>query len=709
MKRADAYRDPDAAHRLIAEIREAAGEPVRIMEFCGGHTHAIMRYGLRQALAPRVRMLSGPGCPVCVTDDREIDHAVALAYLPEITVATFGDMMRVPGTGESLLDARAHGAQVEMVYSALDALELARTNPERQIVMLGIGFETTAPTVAASILQAQRAGLTNYSVLSLHKLTPPAMRAILDAGEVRVDAVLGPGHVSAITGVAAWRFLPETYGISCAVSGFEPLDMLRAVRELVRAAAEAPRVSNTYARGVAEQGNPVARGIMEQVFQVSSASWRGLGEIPLSGLVPRPEFATFDASRRFDVSAALAHPGRTAKERGCRCGEVLRAVIEPDACPLFGTACTPARPVGPCMVSGEGGLRGLLSLWGEFGSMSDFVMLAHGSGGTLGHELVERVFLTHFDDPLLGALEDATGIDLCDATGRPLGQPVFTTDSYVVQPLFFPGGDIGKLAICGTVNDLSARGARPLYLSVGFILEEGLPLADLERVVASMAATAKRAGVRIVTGDTKVVERGSADKLFINTAGIGVVPAGVSISARGARPGDAVLINGAVGDHGLAIMTQREGLRFESPLRSDCTPLNDLVAALLASGADIHVLRDPTRGGLATTLNELADSSGLSIEIDEVSVPVHEAVCAASELLGLDPLYVANEGKMIVIAPEAQAEALLATMRAHPDGAEAAIIGRVGEGPAGRVVLRTVLGTHRLLDMLAGEQLPRIC
>jgi len=365
MSQANAYREPDAAHRLIAEIREAASDTVRIMEFCGGHTHAIMRYGLRQALAPQVRMLSGPGCPVCVTDDREIDHAIALAHLPGVTVATFGDMMRVPGTRESLLDARAHGAQVEMVYSALDAIALAQKDPQRQVVMLGIGFETTAPTVAASILQAQRAGLSNYSVLSLHKLTPPAMRAILDAGEVRVDAVLGPGHVSAITGVAAWRFLPEQYGISCAVSGFEPLDMLRAVRELVRAANKAPCVSNAYARGVAEAGNPVAQQIMGHVFAVGTTAWRGLGEIPGSGLAIREELAAFDARRRFDVSEALARTGRSAHERGCRCGEVLRAVIEPDECPLFGTACTPARPVGPCMVSGEGACAALYRYGGD--------------------------------------------------------------------------------------------------------------------------------------------------------------------------------------------------------------------------------------------------------------------------------------------------------------------------------------------------------
>ena len=340
---------------------------------------------------------------------------------------------------------------------------------------------------------------------------------------------------------------------------------------------------------------------------------------------------------------------------------------------------------------------------------ADMIMLAHGSGGTLGHELIEQVFLKHLSDPILGALEDASAIPLGDGEGRLLGQPVFTTDSYVVQPIFFPGGDIGKLAVCGTVNDLSMRGAKPLYLSVGFILEEGLSLVDLERVVASMAATAREADVRIVTGDTKVVERGSADRLFINTAGIGIVPSGVSISASGARPGDVVLVSGAVGDHGLAIMTQREGLRFSSPLTSDCAPLNSLVAAMLGICPHIHVLRDPTRGGLATTLNELADQSGVGIDVDEASIPIHEPVRAASELLGLDPLYVANEGKLVAVVPERDADAVLATMRAHRHGAEAMSIGRVVTDHVGRVVLRTAFGTHRLLDMLAGEQLPRIC
>ena len=333
----------------------------------------------------------------------------------------------------------------------------------------------------------------------------------------------------------------------------------------------------------------------------------------------------------------------------------------------------------------------------------DIILLAHGSGGLLSQELVEQVFLPHLGRPA-GALEDATEIALGP------GRVVMTTDGYVVRPIAFPGGDIGKLAVCGTVNDLAMRGARPLYLTAAFIIEEGLPLVELDRIVASMAAAAAQAGVRVVAGDTKVVERGGVDRLFITTAGVGVVPEGVCISAAGARPGDVVLVSGAMGDHGLAIMTQREGLRFQSPLRSDCAPLNGLVADMLAAGGEaIHVLRDPTRGGLATALNELAAASEVSIAIDEDAVPVHDAVRVASELLGLDPLYVANEGKLIaIVAPEA-AEAVLAAMRAHPLGAEAAAIGDVRAAERSRVVLRTPLGTHRLLDMLAGEQLPRIC
>jgi len=338
--------------------------------------------------------------------------------------------------------------------------------------------------------------------------------------------------------------------------------------------------------------------------------------------------------------------------------------------------------------------------------MDDKILLAHGSGGQTGHRLVSDLFVRYFANEWLAKLDDSAVLSLPGGDGERLA---FTTDSYVVQPLFFPGGDIGKLAVCGTVNDLAVMGACPLYLSAGFIIEEGFPLSDLERIVRSMAETARDAGVHIVTGDTKVVERGSADGVFINTAGVGAVPQGLHLSGASVRPGDAILLSGSIGDHGMAIMSQREGLRFSSPLESDCAPLNGLVAAMLEASPPIHCLRDPTRGGLATTLNEIAASSDVGIEIVEDDLPVKREVQGVCEMLGLDPLYVANEGKLVAAVPEPDAETVLAAMREHLYGREARIIGRATDEHAGRVALRTVLGTRRVMNMLTGEQLPRIC
>ena len=331
--------------------------------------------------------------------------------------------------------------------------------------------------------------------------------------------------------------------------------------------------------------------------------------------------------------------------------------------------------------------------------------MAHGSGGKLSHELVERVFVARFSNTELDRMDDAAVVEL----GADGNRMAFTTDSYVVSPLVFPGGDIGKLAVCGTVNDLSMMGARPLYLSTGWIIEEGLTFRELERIADSMAETARESGVRIVAGDTKVVDRGHADKLFINTAGIGIVPRGVEVAGANAQEGDVILVSGTMGDHGMAILVQREGLSFSLPLESDCAPLNGLVEAMLGASDGIHSLRDPTRGGLATALNELAASSDAGMEIEESSVPVRDAVRAACELLGLDPFYVANEGKLVAVVAERDAGAVLTAMRSHPLGEDAAIIGRVTDGHPGRVVLRTSLGSRRILDMLTGEQLPRIC
>lgn len=331
------------------------------------------------------------------------------------------------------------------------------------------------------------------------------------------------------------------------------------------------------------------------------------------------------------------------------------------------------------------------------------VEMVHGSGGKAMAQLVAELFAAAFANPLLDQRNDQAAFDV------PAGRMVVTTDGFVVSPLFFPGGDIGSLAVHGTVNDVAMAGAVPLHLTAGFILEEGFPLADLARVVASMAEAAREAGVAIVTGDTKVVERGKGDGVFITTTGIGMVPPGVAPSGDRARPGDAILVSGTMGDHGVAIMSTRENLGFETGVLSDSATLHGLVAAMVAAVPDLHTLRDPTRGGLATTLNEIAHQSGVGMALKEADIPVRGEVAAACELLGLDPLYVANEGKLIAICAAEDADALLAAMRAHPLGRDAAVIGRVVEDRHRFVQMETRFGGTRIVDWLSGEQLPRIC
>jgi hydrogenase expression/formation protein HypE len=336
------------------------------------------------------------------------------------------------------------------------------------------------------------------------------------------------------------------------------------------------------------------------------------------------------------------------------------------------------------------------------------ITLAHGSGGKAMRDLIQDVILGAFDNPLLAPLEDQAVVGLDSLAGRG-DRLAFTTDTYVVHPLFFPGGDIGKLAINGTVNDLAMSGAAPLYLSCGLVLEEGLPVETLRRVTASMREAANIAGVSVVTGDTKVVERGSVDKLFINTSGIGVVPAGIDISASRARPGDKVIVNGYLGDHGCAILMARNELALETDVESDCSPLADLVQTMLAVCPGVRCLRDATRGGLATVLNEFAQSSRAGVRIDETALPVRESVRGACEILGLDPLYLANEGKLVAVVPAESADQIVEAMRGHNAGRESSIIGEVLESPAGVVMLNTGFGGGRIVDLLVGEQLPRIC
>jgi hydrogenase expression/formation protein HypE len=338
------------------------------------------------------------------------------------------------------------------------------------------------------------------------------------------------------------------------------------------------------------------------------------------------------------------------------------------------------------------------------------IRMAHGAGGRMMNDLIRDVFATPLDNPYLRQMADSTVVEsTTDRSGRRILQFAISTDSFVVRPLFFPGGDIGSLAVHGTVNDVAMSGARPLWLTAGFILEEGLEMDVLERVVRSMADAAQKAGVQVVAGDTKVVERGHGDGIYINTAGVGVVMEGVEVGPDRARPGDVVLLSGTLGDHGIAVLSKREGLEFETELLSDSAALNGLIEALLTAAPHTHCLRDPTRGGLAAALNELASTSNVGVEIEETAVPVRPAVAAACEMLGFDPLTVANEGKLIAFVPPEEAEAALETMQAHPLGREVARIGVVTEEHPGMVLARTGIGGRRVVDMPLGELLPRIC
>jgi hydrogenase expression/formation protein HypE len=333
----------------------------------------------------------------------------------------------------------------------------------------------------------------------------------------------------------------------------------------------------------------------------------------------------------------------------------------------------------------------------------DKVLMAHGGGGKLSDQLIHKMFFTHLDNEYLRLAHDGAILQI------PPGRLAFSTDSYIVQPIFFPGGNIGELAVNGTVNDLSCCGAKPLYLSLAFIIEEGFPMQDLWTIVQSIKHSADQAGVLIVTGDTKVVEKGKGDKIFINTSGIGVIPDGIDIKPANCKPGDVIIVNGNIADHGIAVLSSRQGLQFETSIISDTAPLNSMVEAILKVTDKVHVLRDPTRGGLASSLNEIAKASETGIDIEEINIPMNEEVKGACEILGFDPLYIANEGKILVFVPESESKKVLEAMRAHPLGTNSSIIGRVTEEHKKIVKLKTSLGTSRIVDMISGEQLPRIC
>ncbi len=350
MKWLDSYRDPQLAGRMTEALKGLSSTPIKLMEVCGTHTVSICRYGIRDLLPDTITLSSGPGCPVCVTATAEIDSFIKAAGIPGVIITTFGDLLRVPGSRSSLQEARAGGADIRTVYSTLDALEIARSNPDRQVIFLGVGFETTTPTIAAAILTAAAEKLNNFSVIPAHKVIPPALEALAGDPEIRINGLICPGHVSIMIGADAYRPLVDKYNIPCVIAGFEPVDILEAVVRLVRQiqAGEA-RVEVAYQRAVSREGNRRAMAVMERVFSPADGEWRGLAVIPGTGLAIRPEFAGFDACQRFDLCITDARD-----PAGCACGEVLKSIIRPDQCKLFGSLCTPAHPVGPCMVSGEG-------------------------------------------------------------------------------------------------------------------------------------------------------------------------------------------------------------------------------------------------------------------------------------------------------------------------------------------------------------------
>jgi hydrogenase expression/formation protein HypD len=350
MKYIDEFRDTALGRGLIEHISQTSKHPISLMEFCGGHTAAIMKNGLRQLLPSHIHMLSGPGCPVCVTSVADIDRAIALSLLPDVIITTFGDMLKIPGSHTSLQAARAEGADIRIVYSIQDALHIAGQNPQKSVIFLGIGFETTAPTIAAAVLEARQKNLQNFYVLPLLKLCPPAVRAILELGEVKLQGIIGPGHVCAILGTHPFAFIQQQHGIGLVVAGFEALDILQAVAMLVEQAEKGqPQIEIAYRRGVKPQGNKVALELMQRVFQEADADWRGLGILPHSGLKFQDEYSSFDAAIAFPVQIEPA-----MENKGCICGEILRGIKTPAECPLFRRVCAPENPVGPCMVSAEG-------------------------------------------------------------------------------------------------------------------------------------------------------------------------------------------------------------------------------------------------------------------------------------------------------------------------------------------------------------------
>ena len=543
----------------------------------------------------------------------------------------------------------------------------------------------------------------------------PPLRAILDSPGLQLDAFIAPGHVSTVIGTRPYDFISRDYGKPVVVTAFEPLDILHATVMIARQLREGRcDVENQYTRVVRRDGNTRALAVLEETMELRDTfEWRGLGWIEQSALKLRPELAAWDAEVRFEVPGErIAGPeglsvwrgpdrrDQAVGVQGLRNGLHARAadrdlhglergsvrrVLQLRAARRPARSRSRVRPRRPKL-------------------RDDIVTLAHGSGGKATRALVDGLFVEALDNPLLAPLSDSA---LLEMNGARLA---FTTDSYVVKPLFFPGGDIGELAVNGTVNDLAVAGAQPLALSAGFIIEEGFEIADLRRIAASMGRAAAAAGVPVAAGDTKVVERGKADGLYVTTAGVGMVAASANLSVERVRPGDRVLVSGTLGDHGMAVMVARGELALEVELDSDTAPLHELADALLSLGGAVRWMRDPTRGGLATALNELVQETQLAVVISEDALPIRPEVTGTCEILGIDPLYVASEGRLVAVIEDGLAAQRRSRScdRFH-SGATRPSSARSPRIRAGLVVLRTSFGGSRIVDMLVGDPLPRIC
>ena len=612
------------------------------------------------------------------------------------------------------MDAKAEGADVRMVYSPLDALRIAKQNPDREVIFFAIGFETTAPSTALTLKRAKAEGVPNFSCVCNHVTIVPPLKALLESPDLRLDGFIGPGHVSTVVGARPFQFIAADYGSPVAIAGFEPLDILQAIHMILAQLAEGRcEVENQYKRVVPWEGNLRALEVMAEVFELRPHfEWRGLGFISQSALRLSDAYADLDAEQRFGV------PGRAdrrpqgvpvrrgpegrhqavgvqgvrhrlharARDRdlhGVARGRVRRLLQLRALRP--GTGGRVSAPDSAVSGREQRILDIIETARSKRPKFKDAqITMAHGAGGKATQTLIEGLFVPAFGSGTLESMGDA-GMVTIDGTGLAL-----TTDSFVVKPIRFPGGSIGELAVNGTVNDLAVSGARPVAMSLSLVLEEGLAAEALGAEVEAIAGAARAAQVEIVAGDTKVVERGHCDSMYICTTGLGQVDPRAALSPAALRPGDRVLVSGPVGDHGTAIMLARGELGLEAEIESDTCSLWPAVDALLdAAGPSLRCMRDATRGGVASVLNELARASGVAMIVREADVPVEPAVAGAAELLGIDPMYVANEGKLVAfVAPEA-ADAALEALRAVPGCERATEIGEVKTEPPGMVLVET--------------------